>query len=98
MTKVINAWLTSDLKLVVLLGFEQWVGETVPRQLLAELRQQVVSSQTNNTHQRIQHVAQVRLEGEERGEKNTNDNSIFLILSISNQTGGKRLLVLVLNR
>lgn len=34
--------LTSDFKLIVLLGLEQRVREAVPGQLLADLRQQVV--------------------------------------------------------
>lgn len=48
-----KAIFTSDFKLIVFLRFEQRVGEAVPRQLLADLRQQVVGNQPNSPQQSV---------------------------------------------
>lgn len=44
--KKIMLILTADFKLIILLCFQQWVGETVPRKLFSELRQHIMGYKT----------------------------------------------------
>lgn len=49
--------LTSDFKLIVFLGFQQWVRKAMPRKLLSELRQNVMGHKAYRTHQCIENIA-----------------------------------------
>lgn len=48
-----NQTLTSDLKLTVLSGAEHRVSQTKPRQLFAELRQEIVCDEAYNSSQDV---------------------------------------------
>lgn len=50
--------LTSDLELAVLSGAQHGVSQAEPRQLLAELRQQVVCDEAHDSGQGVQDEAQ----------------------------------------
>lgn len=54
--------LTSDLELAVLFGAEHGVSQAEPRQLFAELRQQVVSDEAHHSGQDVQDKAESRLQ------------------------------------
>lgn len=53
--------LTSDLKLTVLFGAEHRVSQAEPRQLFAELRQEIVCNEADNSSQDVQDEAERRL-------------------------------------
>lgn len=72
MEEEVKDGLTSDFKLVVLLGFEQRVGEAVPGQLLPDLRQQVVCEQAHRAQQRVQNVAEEGLRDTNRPQSSPN--------------------------
>jgi len=63
-----NQTLTSDLKLTILFGAEHGVSQAEPRQLFAELRQEVVCNEAYNSSQDVQDEAKSRLwvEGKKR--------------------------------
>lgn len=48
--------LTSDFKLIVFLGFQQWVRKAMPRKLLSELRQNIMGHKAYRTHQCIENI------------------------------------------
>lgn len=56
-----NQTLTSDLKLTVLSGTQHRVSQAEPRQLFAELRQEIVCNKAYNSSQDVQNKAKCRL-------------------------------------
>lgn len=57
----ISVALTSDLKLTVLFGAEHRVSQAEPRQLFAELRQEIVCNEAYSSGQDVQDKAKSRL-------------------------------------
>lgn len=53
MQKRCNQTPTSDLKLTILFGAEQRVSQAEPWQLFAELRQEIVCNEANNSSQDV---------------------------------------------
>lgn len=54
--------LTSGLKLVVLFGLQDWMGDPQPRVMLPQLRDQVVGYKPNRTRESVQHDGHKGLE------------------------------------
>lgn len=84
--------LTSDFKLAVLSGAEDRVSQAEPRQLFAELRQEIVGNEAYDSSQDVQDETESRLwirfgegrRGEKKGCSIKNLSVYFLLQSLGN--------------